>query len=454
MSLETKEIDAITPDLLTQFKTELPDNPQQRVLMNAIQKSGIESVALNQASLINMQYTFSTEIKTGAITNQKQSGRCWMFAGLNVLRNRVASACKLDSFELSQNFQMFWDKFEKANYFLENILHTLDEDTSGRLVSWLLMSPVQDGGQWDMFVNLVDKYGIVPKHVMPETYHSSKTAVMNRLLTAKLREDAARLRKQFHDSKASIDSLRQQKTTMLQEIYTMLCSFLGTPPTQFDFEYRDLDNAFHQDVQLTPQAFYKKYVDIDLSDYVSVIHAPTNDKPFGKTYTVSYLGNVVGGKDVLYLNVEIETLRALTQAQLEDGEPVWFGCDVGKMLDRESGIMDTSLYDYAAALNVPFHMTKAERLDYSESLMTHAMVFTGMNVLDGKVNRWKVENSWGTDTGHQGFFIMSDQWFDEFMYQIVVHKKYLSASLQAALVQPPAALQPWDPMGSLAGPSA
>jgi bleomycin hydrolase len=450
MEVQLEQSSSISKEMLDKFSSAYRENPHYRTLMNAIQKNGIEAVAMNQSSLVNMQYTFSHEIKTGAITHQKQSGRCWMFAGLNALRGEVAHHCNLESFELSQAYQMFWDKFEKSNYFLESILETLEEETNSRLVSWLLMGPVQDGGQWDMFVNLVDKYGVVPKYVMPESFHSSKSAAMNHLITLKLREDAVRLRDQYRESNASIQELRAEKDSMLNDIYRMLCHFLGEPPSHFDFEYRDKDDEFHRDTNLTPVQFYQQYIGVNLDDYVSVINAPTKDKPFDNTYTVKYLGNVKGGKDVFYLNVEIDQLRDLAIQQLKDNEPVWFGCDVGKMLDRESGIMDTALYDYRSALDVPFHMTKAERLDYGESLMTHAMVFTGVHLVDDKPVRWKVENSWGTDPGNKGFFIMSDPWFDQFMYQIVVRKKYLPEHLQTALQSKPMELQPWDPMGSLA----
>ncbi|MFC4617566.1 C1 family peptidase [Camelliibacillus cellulosilyticus] len=450
MTVEVGKDSAITQDMLERFTTDFKGDAQRRVVMNAIKKNGINDVAMNQDSPVAMQYTFSHEIKTGQITNQKQSGRCWLFAALNTLRQQVAQNCNLESFELSQNYQMFWDKFEKANYFLESILETLDEDTNSRLVSWLLMAPLNDGGQWDMFVNLVDKYGVVPKHVMPETFQSSNTRMLNYLVTLKLREDAAKLRKQYREDKKSASELRAQKEEMLNEVYRMLCLSLGEPPTRFDFEYRDKDDEFHRDPGLTPKDFFEKYVKVNLDDYVSLINAPTDDKPFDRTYTVKYLGNVKGGKDVNYLNVEIDTLKEAALKQLKDNEPVWFGCDVGKWLDRDAGIMDLDLFDYEATLGVQFGMNKAERLDYGDSLMTHAMVFTGVNIADDKPNRWKVENSWGKDPGNKGFFIMSDPWFDQYMYQVVVHKKYLPETLKSALNQKPIELEPWDPMGSLA----
>lgn len=452
MSIPSKEISgtsSITPELIQQFASEFDATPGSHVRMNAIVKNGIQGVATNRASLIDMQFTFSHEIETGPATNQKQSGRCWLFAGLNALRVDVIKTNHLKPFELSQCYQMFWDKFEKANYFLERVLDTLDEATDSRLLQWLLQSPLQDGGQWDMFVNLVEKYGVVPQYVMPETYHSSKSLQMNRLLTQKLRNYAAQIRRKYQSGTA-IPELRTEKQTILKEFYRLLCYFLGTPPTQFDFEYRDKDDAFHRDTNVKPTEFLSRYSTTNLRDYVSVIHAPTADKPFGRTYTVQYLGNVEGGSNVLYLNVDMPTFKSLAMAQIVDHEPVWFGCDVGKMSEREQGVLDTDVYDYDGALDATFTMSKADRLDYGESQMTHAMMLSGVHVVDGQATRWKVENSWGKDVGQDGFFVMSDAWFEAYMYQIVVHRKHLPQHLLGVLGQAPIVLKPWDPMGSLA----
>lgn len=440
---------AISVDQVQKFAEEFRATASNRVRTNAIAKSGIQSVATNRDALIHMQFTFSNEIETGPVTNQKQSGRCWMFAGLNAIRHDMAKQNNMKPFELSQSYQMFWDKFEKANYFLERMFDTIEEDTDSRVVQWLLNSPLQDGGQWDMFINLVDKYGVVPQCVMPETFHSSQSGQMNNLLTLKLRAYACDLRDGYRDGTA-IDVLRVQKQEMMGEFYRLLAYFVGQPPTEFDFEYRDKDDTYHRDAALTPVGFMQKYAGADIHDYVSVINAPTVDKPFNQTYTVQYLGNVEGGNDVLYLNVDVDTFKSLALAQLNDGVPVWFGCDVGQKLERDAGIMDTNVFDYEGTLDTAFTMTKGERLDYGESLMTHAMVFTGVNVVEGKANRWKVENSWGKERGNDGFYVMSDAWFDEYMYQIVVDKKYLSQDLKHVLAQEPKVLKPWDPMGSLA----
>lgn len=440
---------SISAEMLAQFKDRFNSNPQFRVAMNAVIKNGVRNTAINYKSAVDLPYVFSIDIANDKVTAQKQSGRCWIFAGLNVLRAQVADKCNLGHFELSQNHLMFWDKLEKANYFLENILATVDETVDSRLVSWLLTAPLNDGGQWEMFINLVEKYGVMPKDAMPETFHSSQSAVMNQLLTAKLRENAVALRR-MHKQGLSASELTRHKTEMLNEFYRMTCHFLGEPPQQFDFEYRDKNKEYHRVSGLTPLQFAAQYTDGNLADYISVINAPTEDKPFGRTFTVKYLGNVQGGRPVIYLNLDNDELKQLTIAQMQAGEPVWFGCDVGKMSDRDGGHLDTALYDYAGALNGTFQMTKAERLDYRESCLTHAMVFVGVNLVDGKPNRWKVENSWGCDPGKDGIFVMSDPWFDEYMYQVVIHKKFLSEEQRKAFEQEPIELDPWDPMGALA----
>ncbi|MFR3923306.1 MAG: aminopeptidase C, partial [Dysosmobacter welbionis] len=366
-------------------------------------------------------------LEQGEICNQKQSGRCWMFAALNTLRYQVMKKYDLKTFELSQAYLFFWDKLEKSNYFLESILDTLDEPANGRLVSYLLTAPVNDGGQWDMLCNLIEKYGVVPKTAYPESKASSGSREMDLTLTEKLREDACILRK-LHKEGKDLDELRTRKTRMLGEIYRLLCICLGEPPKTFTFEYRDKDNNFHREEGLTPKSFFEKYVGVDLSDYVSLINAPTEDKPYGRSYTVQYLGNVKEGSAVRYLNLPIEELKKAAIAQMKDGQPVWFGCDVGKHSERDSGIMDLDIRGLEDLLDTRFTMTKAERLDYGQSLMTHAMVFQGVNLDEnGKPNRWRVENSWGKEPGKDGYYLMTDRWFDEYMYQVVVNKKYLTA---------------------------
>ncbi|MCO7127183.1 C1 family peptidase [Sporolactobacillus shoreicorticis] len=442
----TKEI---STSMIDTFSDKVRSAAENKVMQDAIMKNGIKAATLNGDAVVSMNPVFSEEIETGKVTDQKQSGRCWMFAALNTFRHKFSDAFHIKDFELSQNYTLFWDKFEKANYFLESILNTAAEPLDGRLVSWLMDTPQQDGGQWDMLVAIIEKYGVVPKQAMPETFQSSRTPVLNQLLNARLREDAGILRVMSADGK-SRDALEAVKTEMLGDIYRILAFSLGEPPKVFDFEYRDEDKKFHRDLGITPQEFFKKYIGLDLNDYVAVINAPTQDKPYKKTYTVQYLGTVVGGHKIKYLNVDMETLKSLAVSQIKANESVWFGCDVGQYSDNTQGIMDTSLFDFDAAFGTKFKMTKAERLDYKHSCLTHAMVLTGVNLVDGKPNRWKVENSWGEKWGTKGYFVMSDRWMDEYTYQVVINKKYLSDELKAAFEQEPIELKPWDPMGALA----
>ena len=344
----------------------------------------------------------------------------------------------------------FYDKLEKSNYFLESILETLDKPSNGRLISHLVSAPLNDGGQWDMLCNLINKYGLVPKAAMPESVISSATQEMNSYMTEKLREFACILRKAHKDG-ASIEQLRQQKEEMLATIYNMLCISLGKPPKNFDFEYRDKDGNFHRDCGLTPKSFYDKYIGVNVNDYISLINAPTEDKPFFKSYSVSYLGNVKEGRPVKYVNLPIEELKKVAIAQMQDGEPVWFGCDVGKRGSRTGGILDLDIYDLDGLFGTHFGMNKAERLEYGQSQMTHAMVFQGVNLDEnGNPNRWRVENSWGEDACKDGYYVMSDRWFEEYTYQIVVNKKYLPKEVVEIFESEPIMLEPWDPMGSLA----
>lgn len=439
----------IRNDQITKFSQNYKAKKYSKAISNAVSKSGINAIAFNNDVLANIKYRFSIELDTMKVTNQKQSGRCWLFAGLNVLREKTAKKLNMEFFELSQNYLTFWDKFEKVNFYLESMMETLEEQVDSRIVTWLLQNAINDGGQWDMFVNLVDKYGVVPKEAMPETFNSSQTGIMNQLLAAKLREYSVVLRT-MHEQGQTVDELRLKKEEMLDETYTLLCIFFGEPPHMFDFEYTDRDKKFHREKNLTPMDFFQKYLDVKMHDYVSVINANTSDKPFNRAFTVKFLGNVKGGRDVIYLNTDINTIKGLSVVQLKEGEPVWFGCDVGKMSDRDSGIMDAQLYQYDLALDMTFSLTKAERLEYRDSCMTHAMVLTGVNLDEETPNRWKVENSWGDDKGDKGYFVMSDAWFDEYLYQVVVHRKYLPEELQKAAELGVIELAPWDPMGSLA----
>ena len=445
------EMGVVTLDQISQFQTAFDADPRNRQSMNAVCTTPVSKVALNRRKISRSDMTFSVHLPENKITSQNGSGRCWLFAALNTLRVVAIKNMNLaDDFEISQNHMMFWDKFEKANYFLESVLDTLDEPTDGRLVAHLFSGPIQDGGQWHMFINLVKKHGLVPKSVMPETESSSSTGQMNWHITLKLKEFGCRLREAYK-SGSSIDELRDMKPGMLETIYKMLCIHLGEPPKEFEWQWRDKDKEFHRDGIVTPQEFYRKHIDVDLSDMVCLIHCPQNSKKFDEVYTIKFLGNVVGGEQIKYLNVSLDEMKQAAIKQLQNGEPVWFGCDVGKYLDRDSGWMDNEMFNYELVYGSGSGLTKAERLDYGESLMTHAMVFTGVDLSDeGKPRKWRVENSWGEKGGDKGFYGMSDPWFDQFNYEVVVHKKYLSQQHVKMLDRTPVGLEPWDPMGSLA----
>ena len=431
------------------FAQAYQDNNKQTALQRSVVKNGITASAENVSAKVNNVPVFSVDVTTGKVSNQKQSGRCWMFAALNTFRHKMLNDFNLKEFELSQNHTFFWDKYEKTNYFYENILATANEPLTSRKVAFLLQTPQQDGGQWDMIVSIFQKYGVVPKTVMPESSNSSNSRDLNNYLNKKLRKDAVALRQLVAEGKTAED-IQTAKEAMLEDIYRFLATSLGTPPETFDFEYRDEDKNYHIDRNLTPQSFYEKYVGVDLDDYVSIINAPTADKPYNQSYTVEMLGNVVGGKEVKYLNVDMPTFKKLAIAQLEQGESVWFGCDVGQSSTRDTGIMALDAYDINDLFDIDFTMTKAERLDFGESLMTHAMVLTGVDLIDGESTKWKVENSWGEKVGTNGFFVMSDAWMDEYTYQIVVRKEFLTAEQLAAFEAEPTVLAPWDPMGALA----
>lgn len=439
----------ITPADLAGFREGYRADPMRQAMTRVLYTTDISKVICRPDDARKMVFKFSTDIKTMKSTNQKSSGRCWLFAATNVLREHIAKELNLEDFELSQSYMAFWDKFERCNYFFEAILETAGLPLNDRTVNFLLQGGLSDGGQWDMFTSLVRKYGVVPKDAMPETFQTSNTRGSNQYISKFMRKNALSLRKMAAGG-ASREALEAEKKALLAKCFSFLSSCYGEPPETFDFEYVDKDKNFHRESGMTPLSFRDKYLDGVWDDYVSLIHAPTADKPFDRLYTIKYLGNVAEDKGVRHVNLTMEELKAAVLRQLQDGEVVWFGSDCGKFGDRDSRFWDDQSFDSLPATGLDVAMTKEEMLDCCDSAMNHAMCFTGVNIgEDGKPNRWKIENSWGSEGLNEGYYMASDSWFDLLVYQAVVHKKYLGDKA-AILDTEPIVLDPWDPIGSLA----
>ena len=447
------ETGALTLDAIARNAADFSADRGNVVAKNAVTGNGVRAAARVPERVARNTTVFDVEVKQGDRTDQQRSGRCWMFASLNTMRIRTIKKFNLKTFEFSQAYPLYWDKLEKANWFFENILDTLDEPRDGRLVAFLLADPVGDGGQWDMFRALVKKYGVVPKEAMPDSACAKNTYEMDAYLTRYLRKCACELRG-AHEGGASVDELRSAKERMLTNVQRLLTICLGEPPKTFEVRLRDTDDKLALSGTFTPRTFFERTVEMELDDYVSVISAPTADKPFGHTYTVERLGNVVEAGGVRYLNLPVDRLKEMAATQLKDGLPVWFGCDVDQSYLQKDGVMDRDAVDVDAlfGFEIDRGFDKAQRLDFGESAMTHAMTLEGVNLdANGKPTLWKVENSWGKDHGKDGFDSLTDDWFGEYVYQVVVDKKYLTDDERRVYdTEEPTVLAPWDPLGALA----
>ena len=428
--------------------SEYKKDKKHSVVRHALSHNSLSEIVRSQDQIENNNFDFDINIKTLGVANQKASGRCWIFAATNVLREIIAKELQLEQFELSQSYIAFYDRLEKANYTMEVIIELIDKDYDDRTLSFILNNGISDGGQWDMFVNLVNKYGLCPKHVYPETNISSATRETNSLINFNLRKFASDAKVIYKNK--GIEAVKRLKRSLLKKIYFLLVDAYGVPPEKFTFEYTNKEGKYHKVENLSPLEFKEKYIGNRLDDFVSIINAPTKDKPFGKSYTVKYLGNVVGGKIVTHLNLEMKRVKELILKQLKDDQIVWFGSDVGFYGDREGGFWDDRLFDYDSAVELDYKMDKGEALDYRSSAMNHAMCITGVALKNGKPTKWKIENSWGSLNGNNGYYFMSASWFDQFVYQAVIDKKYLKPEELKAYNAKPIELKPWDPMGSLA----
>ena len=437
----------ITDEQIQELRKAFDANPANKVAQNAVTSVQLPSLALNRSIIQDTANTFSTKLDDWKVTSQKSSGRCWLFAALNLFRVGAMKKMNVKNFEFSQAHIHFWDKFERSNHLLEAMIDTADRPVDDRTIHFLLSDPIGDGGQWNMAMNLIEKYGLVPKSVYPESHTSSATRWMNMELKNILRSSACELRAILNNG-GSLEEARAHKEKRVSDIWNMLCIHLGTPPTSFDWQWRDKDDKFHRKGEMTPKQFASEYVDIDWRNYVCIVNDPRN--VYYQTYTVDYLQNVAGGPPVVYLNVPSEEMKAVTQKLLEDGVPVWMGCDVGKEMDRKGGYWDADLFNVSGLYGVEYGMDKENRLRHGQTMMTHAMLFTGVDVVDGKPRRWRVENSWGEDSGQKGYYTMNDSWYDEYMFEIAAPKEYLTEKMLAGLESEPIVLPAWDPMGSLA----
>lgn len=417
------------------------------MLRHALSRTAISEVVFDSSSLPTTTMSFSIDIPTMPVTNQKSSGRCWIFAALNLLREGIAKKLGIKNFELSQNYISLYDKIEKANYALESIIQLSKNSPNERVFMHILGWPISDGGQWDMFVNLVKKYGLMPKEAFPETFQSENTSQLNFIVNAQIRRFAFEAHALYKKGKGS--QIRALKEKVMEKIYGLYLSSFGVPPKEFEFSYTDTKNKFHKD-KYTPKSFFTKFVGNEIDEYQSIINSPTEDKPYGKNYTVDYLGNVIEGKPINHVNMPMDEMVASIIRQLKAGEPVWFGSDVGFYRDRNSFAWDDKAFDYQTSLGVAVEFDKAGMLDFRHSAMNHAMLITGVDLDGEKPLKWKIENSWGDNVGSKGYYVMSASWFETFVYQAVVKTKYLKREYAAAAKKAPTHLDPWDPMGTLA----
>ncbi len=440
------EYRAITPAFTDFLRMTVKFSATDTAFLNAVSNNQLSNLTLNRELLSRHNDYFTHKIETKGITDQKNSGRCWLFAGLNLLRPRVIKKYKLSGFEFSQSYLFFWDKMEKANFFLEYVINHLDRDPDDREFSEIIESVVSDGGYWQYVVELISKYGVVPKNVMPETYNSSNSWSMAGVLKEVLRTEAAQLRKM---AQAGVDSLglRDRKFTALREIYKVLVLNLGEPPREFIWRYEDKDGKVSEPRTFTPQSFYREAVGVDLREYFSLMNYP--GKEYQRLYQLDNIRNVFEAADPVSANLPMDEIKAAVLRSILDNEPVWFASDIGKEVYGEKGILSSKIYDYRKIYPREQVMDKAERIQYYHSASNHAMVITAVDVQDGQPVKWLVENSHGSESGHDGYYTMYSDWFDDFAYEVIVHKKYLTPAIRKIFEQTPVHLPLWDPMTKL-----
>lgn len=436
----TEEHD-LTSKMVEKLKKEFHSRKDAEIIARAIQKNGIKAASEDPTASERLHRAFSYKIKTGKPTNQRHSGRCWSFAALNTLRHKFATKYKFKDFELSQNYLFFWDRIERANMFFQKIIATADKPLHDRTVDFYLSFALNDGGQWANAASIIEKYGVVPEYVMPDTHNTKDTSDVAEVFDSLMRKDAIELRAMVQTN-ASAAELQEAQERMMGDVYKIAAYSFGEPPAKFDLEYRDDDKKFHQVLGLTPLKFYHEYFDTNLSDYVVVTNAPDHEMDW--SYLMPAQDSVVGGLPIKFVNVPFAELQEGAIKQLQAGETVWVGNDVLQQMDRKRGLMDAKLYHREELLDVDFVMDKKHRLETKQAVVSHAMTLTGFDMVNDQPTRWKIENSWGKDNGDNGYFVMTQDWFEEYTYEAVINKKYLSDRVKKVADSEPVILPAWD----------
>ena len=454
----------ISPEMLEQISATYEDNAYDKAISNALAGTSIATLAINADNAAMIDTHFSDRVRTKGITDQQSSGRCWLFTGLNVLRAKMIDKYELPGMEFSQNYLFFYDQLEKANLFLQGVIDTKELPFDDRKVDWLFSNPLSDGGQFTGVSNLITKYGLVPAEAMPETYQANNTSQMANLLKLKLREDGLALRKAYDEAYAKGKSLpkkdagklmdkvnadlQQMKLAQLSEIYRMLALCLGEPVKEFEWTRCDKDNNIVDRRTYTPKSFYDEYIGEDLeNNYVMIMNDPCRE--YGKVYEIDYDRHVYDGHNWLYINLPVERIKEMAIASIKDNVAMYFSCDVGKFYSRSKGTLDLANFDYDSLMGVEFGMNKQERVMTHASGSSHAMTLIAVDIVDGKPVKWMVENSWGPASGYKGCLIMTDEWFNEYMFRLVVEKQYVPEDILKMLEQTPVQLPAWDPMFSM-----
>lgn len=435
----------ITESMLERIKSSYKNTREDRAIRNAMGHTSINVLAVNMENLAGFDTYFSDVVRSQGITDQKNSGRCWLFSGMNVMRSKMIKDYNLPGMEFSQNYSFFWDQLEKSNLFLQGVIDTKDKPMDDKKVEWLFKNPINDGGQFTGVADVIMKYGLVPASVMPETFNTENTSQISRLIALKLREFGLELRTMASRKKKDRE-LENRKVEMLSVIYRMLVLGFGEPPHEFEWTRTDKNGVPVERKRYTPQSFYREFVGKDLqNDFVMLMNDPSRE--YYRVYEIDYDRHVYDGRNWTYVNLPVEDIKEMAIASIKDNTMMYFSCDVGKFLDRKRGLLDIDNFDYASLMGTTFGMNKKERVMTFASGSSHAMTLMAVDLDEtGRPKKWMVENSWGATNGYKGHLIMTDKWFDEYMFRLVVDKKYVGAKILEILKQKPILLPPWDPM--------